>query len=83
MKSIVLFNPKSGSVPADARNRLVSVLREAGINGADLIETDPEHCEKQLKELADMAPDLFVVCDYGQILSAALLAVPSPQTLLL
>jgi methionyl-tRNA formyltransferase len=26
--------------------------------------------------LASFAPDLFVVCDYGQILSAALLAVP-------
>lgn len=61
MKSIVLFNPRSGSVPADAREKLTAVLQEGGIKGADLIETDPENCSKQLKELADMAPDLFVV----------------------
>jgi methionyl-tRNA formyltransferase len=33
---------------------------------------DPE----SVATLAALAPDLFVVCDYGQILSAALLAVP-------
>jgi diacylglycerol kinase family enzyme len=84
MKSVVLFNPKSGSVPADARNRLVSVLREAGINGADLIETDPEHCEKQLKELADMAPDLFVVWGGdGTIRSALSIVGPITPNLLI
>jgi diacylglycerol kinase family enzyme len=61
MKSIALFNPKSGSVPADAREKLDAVLQEAGIKGADLIETDPEDCDGQLKTLADMAPDLFIV----------------------
>ena len=55
MKSIVLFNPRSGSVPADARDKLTAALRQGGIKGADLIETDPENCDKQLRELADMA----------------------------
>ena len=72
MKSIALFNPKSGSVPADARERLTAVLSEAGIKGADLIETDPEDCDGQLKRLAEMAPDLFIVWGGDGTIRAAL-----------
>jgi diacylglycerol kinase family enzyme len=85
MKSIALFNPKSGSVPADARDRLLAVLQEAGINGADLIETDPEDCDRQLKSLAEMAPDLFVVWGGDGTIRAALSIVGSitPNLLIL
>jgi diacylglycerol kinase family enzyme len=84
MKSIVLFNPKSGSVPADARAKLTAVLREGGINGADLIESDPGNCENQLKELADMAPDLFVVWGGdGTIRSALTIVGPITPNLLI
>jgi len=84
MKSIVLFNPKSGSVPADARDKLTAALQEGGIRGADLIETDPENCDKQLKELADMAPDLFVVWGGdGTIRSALSIVGPITPNLLI
>lgn len=84
MKSIVLFNPKSGSVPADARAKLTAVLREGGIKGADLIESDHGNCENQLKELADMAPDLFVVWGSdGTIRSALTIVGPITPNLLI
>jgi diacylglycerol kinase family enzyme len=77
MKSIALFNPKSGSVPADARERLTAVLAEAGINDAELIETDPDDCDGQLRKLAEMAPDLFVVWGGDGTIRAALSTVGS------
>jgi diacylglycerol kinase family enzyme len=61
MKSIALFNPHSGSVPPDAREKLSAVLAEAGISGAELVETDPTDCDGQLKDLAAKSPDLFIV----------------------
>jgi diacylglycerol kinase family enzyme len=72
MKSIALFNPKAGSVPADARVKLTAVLNQAGVNGADLIETDPENCVGQLKSLAAMQPDLFIVWGGDGTIRAAL-----------
>lgn len=84
MKSIVLFNPKSGSVPADARDKLIAALQQGGIRGADLIETDPENCDKQLKELAEMAPDLFLVWGGdGTIRSALSIVGPITPNLLI
>lgn len=72
MKSIALYNPRSGSVPVDARDRLMAVLHDGGIKGAELIETDPENCEAQLKALADMQPDLFIVWGGDGTIRAAL-----------
>lgn len=85
MKSIALFNPKSGSVPADAREKLLAVLQEAGINGAELIETDPTDCDAQLKRLAEMAPDLFIVWGGDGTIRTALTTVGpiTPNLLLL
>jgi diacylglycerol kinase family enzyme len=84
MKSIALFNPKSGSVPADARERLTAVLAEAGINDAELIETDPDDCDGQLRKLAEMAPDLFVVWGGDGTIRAALSTVgPTTPNLVL
>jgi diacylglycerol kinase family enzyme len=79
MKSIALFNPKSGSVPSDARERLTAVLAEAGINDAELIETDPDDCDGQLRKLAEMAPDLFVVWGGDGTIRAAL-SIVGPTT---
>ncbi len=60
MKTIALFNPASGSVPADAGQRLSAALEAAGVRGAELIETD--HSDPaQLKRLAESQPDLFIV----------------------
>jgi diacylglycerol kinase family enzyme len=84
MKSIALFNPKSGSVPADARERLTAVLEEAGVKGAELIETDPTDCDGQLRKLAETAPDLFVVWGGDGTIRAALSLVgPSTPNLVL
>lgn len=84
MKSIALFNPKSGSVPPDARERLMAALQEAGVNGAELIETDPDDCNGQLARLAETRPDLFVVWGGDGTIRAALSIVgPTTPNLLL
>lgn len=75
MKTIALFNPRSGSVPADAHERLRAVLEEAGHGGADLVETHPEDQEGQLRELAAASPDLFIVWGGDGTLRAALSTV--------
>lgn len=79
MKSFALFNPKAGSVPNDARDRLTSVLHQAGINGAELVETDPDNCIAQLKTLAQTAPDLFIVWGGDGTIRAAL-SIVGPVT---
>lgn len=83
MKTIALFNPKSGSVPADARERLLAVLDEAGQTGADLIEADPDDPCAQMRELAAQSPDLFVVWGGDGTLRAALTEVGSKTSNLL
>lgn len=85
MKTIALFNPKSGSVPADARERLLAVLEEAGQSGADLVEADPDDPCAQMRELAAQAPDMFIVWGGDGTLRAALSEVGSitPNLLLL
>lgn len=84
MKYIALFNPKSGSVPPDAREKLTAVLAECGVSGADLIETDPADCDGQLRELAARSPDLFIVWGGDGTIRAALSLVgPSTPNLLL
>ena len=52
-------------------------MREAAA-AAGLPVLDPERVNEpaEIRRLADLAADLFVVCDYGQILSRDLLAVP-------
>lgn len=60
------------------------MLQRAGVNSADLIETDPEDCDGQLKELANMAPDLFVVWGGdGTIRSALSIVGPITPNLLI
>lgn len=75
MKTIALFNPRSGSVPADARERLDTVLAEAGHGNAELVEADAEDQERQLREIAAMSPDLFIVWGGDGTLRAALSTV--------
>jgi len=75
MKTIALFNPRSGSVPADSRERLLAVLEEVGHAGAELVETDPEDQEGQLRALAAKSPDLFIVWGGDGTLRAALTTV--------
>lgn len=74
MKTIALFNPRSGSVPADARERLNAVLAEAGHGNAELVEAGEDQ-EHQLREIAAMAPDLFIVWGGDGTLRAALSTV--------
>lgn len=75
MKTIALFNPRSGSVPADAREKLNAVLAEAGHGNAELVEADAEDQERQLREIAEMSPDLFIVWGGDGTLRAALSTV--------
>lgn len=85
MKTIALFNPKAGSVPADAHDRLTEVLQSVGHGGADLIEVDTSDPETQLRELAQQSPDLFIVWGGDGTLRAALTTVglATPNLLLL
>jgi len=84
MKAITLFNPRSGSVPADARDRMKSLLGEHGIVDVDLIETDPDDGPGQIKALAQKQPDLFLVWGGdGTIRSALSLAGPITDRLLI
>ncbi len=85
MKTIALYNPRSGSVPADARERLTAVLEEAGHGGADLVEAETDDQEGQLRVLAAKSPDIFIVWGGDGTLRAALTAVGevTPNLLLL
>ncbi len=52
-------------------------MREAAAAaGIDILDPDDVNAPAAVAALAALAPDLFVVCDYGQILSRDLLAVP-------
>lgn len=83
MKTIALYNPAAGSVTADGGDKLRAVLEEAGVRGADLVQTDPENCEKQLKELAAAEPDLFIVWGGDGTLRSALAVAGSASSNLL
>jgi methionyl-tRNA formyltransferase len=50
-------------------------MREAAA-GVPVLAPERVNDQDAVAALAALAPDLFVVCDYGQILSAPLLAVP-------
>jgi diacylglycerol kinase family enzyme len=84
MKTIALYNPASGAVPADGRERLRVALEAAGVRGAELIETD--HSDPgQLNRLAAAQPDLFIVWGGDGTLRFALETVgkATPNLLLL
>lgn len=85
MKTTALFNPSSGSVPPDGGEKLRVALENAGIRGADIIQTDPSDGLGQLKKLAAEEPDLFVVWGGDGTLKAALEIVgkSTPNLLLL
>ena len=83
MKTIALFNPKSGSVPADARERMLAILTEAGHANAELVEADPGDPCAQLRELAGQSPDLFIVWGGDGTLRAALTEAGSKTSNLL
>jgi diacylglycerol kinase family enzyme len=83
MKTIALFNPKSGSVPADGRERLQAVLESAGHAHAELVEADPGDPGAQLRELAARGPDLFIVWGGDGTLRAALTEVGAKTSNLL
>jgi len=85
MKTIALFNPHSGSVSADGGERLRVALENAGVRGADIIQTDAGDCIGQLKSLAAQQPDLFVVWGGDGTLKGALETVGqiTPNLLLL
>lgn len=85
MKTIALFNPHSGSVSADGGERLQAALENAGVRGADIIQTNPEDCFGQLMKLAAQQPDLFVVWGGDGTLKGALETIGqiTPNLLLL
>ena len=85
MKTIALFNPKSGSVPPDARDRLAAVLQEVGHGGAEMVEVDTSDPDAQLRELAKQSPDLFIVWGGDGTLRCALTTIGevTPNLLLL
>jgi diacylglycerol kinase family enzyme len=83
MKTTALYNPAAGSVTADGGDKLRAVLEEAGVRGADLVQTDPENCEEQLKELAGAEPDLFIVWGGDGTLRSALAVAGSASSNLL
>jgi diacylglycerol kinase family enzyme len=85
MKTVALFNPASGSVPGDGEARLRAALEAAGVWGTDIIQTDGEDCDGQMKRMAAEAPDLFIVWGGDGTLKAALEIVgkTTPNLLLL
>lgn len=84
MKTIALYNPASGSVTADAGEKLRAALEEAGVRDADLVELDCGAGDKQLKQLASADPDLMVVWGGdGTLRSALTFAGQTPNLLLL
>lgn len=84
MKAITLFNPRSGSVPVDAREKMTALLAEHGITDADMVETDPDACAEQMRALAETQPDLFMVWGGdGTIRSALSIAGPITDKLLI
>ena len=52
-------------------------MREvAEARGIEVLSPDDVNSEAARKQLASLRPDLYVVCDYGQILSPATLGIP-------
>ncbi len=52
-------------------------MREvAEARGIEVLSPDNVNAEAARKQLASLRPDLYVVCDYGQILSPATLSIP-------
>jgi diacylglycerol kinase family enzyme len=72
MKTIALYNPAAGSVPPDGADRLRSVLDNAGVREADIVQTDSSDCVGQLKQLGASNPDMFVIWGGDGTLKAAL-----------
>lgn len=85
MKTVALFNPASGSVSADGGERLRVVLENAGVKDAEIIEMDHDDRKGQMKKLAAINADLFVVWGGDGTLKAALETVGqiTPNLLLL
>src|SRR5262245_4113858 len=51
-------------------------MRDVGLaSGIPLLEPADVNTEESRNQLAALRPDLYVVCDYGQILSAETLAI--------
>lgn len=64
--------------PVRSRSKApLNPMREvAEARGIEVLSPDDVNSEAARKQLASLRPDLFVVCDYGQILSSELLSVP-------
>jgi diacylglycerol kinase family enzyme len=72
MKTFAIFNPASGSVPPDGGERLLATLEAAGVRDTEMIQIDATDCARQLKDIAEQSPDLFVVWGGDGTLKAAL-----------
>ena len=65
------------SRPPRGRRREPSPIEQAAAElGLDAWTPETVNCDESRSRLADLAPDLFVVCDYGEILKNATLEVP-------
>lgn len=84
MKTVALYNPAAGSVKADGRERLAAALEEAGVHEPALVEVDGPNCSRQIRQLAETKPDLFIVWGGDGTLRTALgVAAESAPNLLL
>ncbi|HVY88713.1 MAG TPA: diacylglycerol kinase family protein [Hyphomonadaceae bacterium] len=85
MKTIALYNPASGSVTTEGKDRLRAALEAADVREADVIEIDCSDFHGQLSRLSAQSPDLFVVWGGDGTLRSALAVAgqTTPNLLLL
>jgi diacylglycerol kinase family enzyme len=85
MKTFALINPAAGGVTADGEAKLRAALNAAGLGMAAIATLDHAHSAEQMNEIADLAPDLFIVWGGDGTLRSALALVgqKTPNLLLL
>jgi len=73
----VLVTRPSPAVRSRGKTPLNPMREAAAERGIQVLSPQDVNTETARKQIASLRPDLFVVCDYGQILSAATLAIPT------
>ena len=85
MKTFALINPAAGGVTVDGEMRLRHALDAAGLGTAAIETLDRTNSAAQMIEIAEMAPDLFIVWGGDGTLRSALALIGQkiPNLLLL